>query len=126
MKFHLALAGLAFILPRLAAKSDDVNARPDTCVGSDGDFLDPEIVYEATEDGAFSSSRVPLELFPIVRQGGMPMKLGSVAPKLLPVEEAARVTRTSRRGVEIILTTTGSEISCCSTPTMQNSRLVWA
>jgi hypothetical protein len=51
-------------VPQQAAKSDDVNTRPVTCLGSDGDFLDPEVVYEATEDGEFFLVTSPFGAFP--------------------------------------------------------------
>jgi hypothetical protein len=57
-------------VPQQAAKSDDVNARPDTCLGSDGGFLDPEIVYEATEDGEFFLVTSPFGAFPGCPAGG--------------------------------------------------------
>jgi hypothetical protein len=62
--------GQAPEVPELVAKSDDVNARPDSCLGTDGDFLDPEIVYEATEDGGFFLVTSPFGVFSGCPHGG--------------------------------------------------------
>jgi hypothetical protein len=57
-------------VPQQAAKSDDANARPNACLGSDGDFMDPEIVYEATEDGEFFLVTSPFGAYPTCPVGG--------------------------------------------------------